>query len=52
MISAPGEPPGSRVTMLRNLMPAEALGQLLDLGRFARPLPALKGDEAPATGRV
>ncbi len=50
--SAPGEPPGSRVTTA--LMPAlpQRLGQKPRLGRFAGALAALEGDEAAAFCRV
>ena len=45
MISAPGDPPGSRVTMARSFARGQALGQRLDLRGFAGALAALKGDE-------
>ena len=45
MISAPGEPPGSRVSFTPMPSEFELERQHGGLGRFAGPLPALKGDQ-------
>ena len=50
MISAPGEPPGSRVTMARSFAARKTLGELLDLRGLSGALAAFKRDELPASG--
>ena len=50
MISAPGDPPGSRVTMARSFAASRRSRQHFDLGGFSGSLTALKGDKSSAPG--
>ena len=51
IISAPGEPPGSRVATTRWPRAFEPALEPRDLGRLARPFAAFQGDEAPGRRR-
>ena len=51
MLSAPGEPPGSRVATTSRPLGLQARDQALELGGFARPLAAFECDEPPSRHR-